>query len=248
MLVSIPGDLISFKIILIEDALTAFSIIVSFLRKESVGKRLWINYCCTVYPTQKRDSFSHISHLSLKNGDMAFFPHGQKFYFGIRDGNCITCIKVPSLAECSFDYSMYASRFCHHQMSEEYALRQQLAKILTLGGGWACLRKGKYALRYTFMLYECAFRLKNQKLQLKSILFLARNFMWSDDTEKAIVTFSKLLALASKFNDKELQNQCHLGIAESLERQKIIKENINKDKRLIAKGTTRVWDMGLGND
>lgn len=212
-------DLHSFEIIHINDGFTAFSFIATLMRKESNERVLCGDYCTSVYKTQRIGDFRVPQCFRLENNQAFFLQYEGRTYFAKRQNRSIKCIEIPSLAQCSFGYSMYSFKFFQYQMTKEWIVRQKIPKILTLGGGWSCLQNSKKALPYTLSLYECAVRLHDQKLQRKSLLFLARNFLWSGDTKSARTVFSKLLTLASEMGDDGLVVQCHLGITECSQAQ-----------------------------
>lgn len=205
---------VSLKIVLIHDALTAFSFICSIIGKNKRERKLWSNYCYSTYQIQTKDTVCNLVCAKVQNYHTYLLTFGEGLYFVNKLGPNFMCIKLPSIAQCSFDYSMYSFRFFQHEACQEYTVRQNIPKILTIGGGWASLCSTKNAIVYTRMLYRCAIRLNDEKLLRKSILFLARNFLWSGAVRKSRMMFSTLQRLASQANDHDLQALCEIGITD----------------------------------
>lgn len=221
---------VSVKIVFIHDALTAFSFICSIIGNGKSEGKLWANYCCSTYQTRTVDAVRNLVCADVQKKHSFLLPFRDGLYFAVKSGPNIMCIKMPSLAQCSFDYSMYSFRFFQHLVCQEYAVRQNIPKILTIGGGWACLCSTKNAIVYTRMLYKCAIRLNDENLLRKSVLFLARNFLWSGAVRKARMIFSMLQNLASQADDHDLEALCQIGITDCNRLKPKKKKNSTKSK------------------
>lgn len=118
-------------------------------------------------------------------------------------------VMIPDIARCSYDYSMYSAKLMHHELCRQCYLRNQVAKLLTIGGGWACLRREQQALACTRKLHELAVALADQKLIQKCSIFLGWGLLWAGYLNEGIRIFRQKLKQAIELNDRMLQQQCH---------------------------------------
>lgn len=125
-------------------------------------------------------------------------------------------LAIPSLARFSYDYSLESSKFVQQILTRQCFARQHVAKLLTLGGGWACLRQSPQAMECTRGLYTCALVLGDTKLQRKCSLFRGWALLWSGQLDKAIEVLKRELAIATQVDDDEYQVQCQHALLHAM--------------------------------
>lgn len=116
---------------------------------------------------------------------------------------------LPPMSRMAFDLTFESSKRLQYEMHREAFTRCEIAKLLTVGGGWASLRKEKQALTCTAELHRHALAVADEKLAQKCWIFLGWGLLWAGALNQGVQIFKKQLELAVQWNDKVLEQQCH---------------------------------------
>ncbi|CCW68247.1 unnamed protein product [Phytomonas sp. Hart1] len=130
------------------------------------------------------------------------------------DGGAVVEVWVglPSLGQVFFDGTMFFARIAQMELVRQYACYCRIAKLQTIGGGWASLREPRHAMQYAVELFHVASVVGNDVIMGNCRIFVGWALLWSGKTEKALQLFKSERKIACMRNDLEQQRRCENAI------------------------------------
>ncbi|KPA84140.1 hypothetical protein ABB37_02219 [Leptomonas pyrrhocoris] len=117
-------------------------------------------------------------------------------------------LALPTYAAFFFDYSIEWALFASTEMSRQYVGRCMMAKLQTVGGGWASLHRADKALLCALQLYRVAVAVFDEEVVRKCRLFIGWAFLWNSNRTKALEVFQGELDDARARGDLVHERRC----------------------------------------
>lgn len=117
-------------------------------------------------------------------------------------------VVLPTYAALFFDMAIEWAFFAHAEMSRQYAGRCIIAKLQTVGGGWASLHRADKALLCALQLHCVAEAVFEEEVVRKCRLFIGWAHLWNSNPAKALTMFRSELADARRRDDIVHERRC----------------------------------------
>jgi hypothetical protein len=134
---------------------------------------------------------------------------------------CAVCLVLPTYANFFFDYTIEWALFAQAEMSRQYASRCMIAKLQTIGGGWASLHRADRALLCALQLYTVAEAVLDEEVMRKSRLFIGWAHLWNSNPAKALEVFRSELSDARARGDATHERRCLHAICNAEQNPKL---------------------------
>ena len=121
-------------------------------------------------------------------------------------------LMLPTYACLFFDYTMASALLANGEMSRQYAGRCTIAKLQTIGGGWASLHRADRSLLCALQLYTVAEAVFDEEVVRKCRLFVGWAHLWNSNPAKALEVFQAELKDALSRGDIEHERRCRHAI------------------------------------
>ncbi|CAM68123.1 conserved hypothetical protein [Leishmania infantum JPCM5] len=115
---------------------------------------------------------------------------------------------LPTYADYFFDYTMYWARVAYSEMARQCAGHGLIAKLQTVGGGWASLHRADKSLACALQLHAVAQAVFDEDVVRKCRLFIGWAHLWNSDPAKALEVFYAELAAARRHGDPVHERRC----------------------------------------
>lgn len=117
-------------------------------------------------------------------------------------------IAFPSSGRVFADGTLLWGRMAQTELARQYAGRCEIARLQTIGGGWASLRRADKALECALELYDVAIAVFDEETVHKCRLFIGWAQLWNGNTEAAEHLFQLELRQAVLDGDVVHQRRC----------------------------------------
>ncbi|KAG5504334.1 hypothetical protein JKF63_04779 [Porcisia hertigi] len=115
---------------------------------------------------------------------------------------------LPTYADYFYDYTMYWARIAYSEMARQYVGFCLIAKLLTVGGGWASLHRADRSLVCALQLYAVAKSVYDDEVVHKCRLFVGWAYLWNSNPTKALEVFRAELAAARQRGHTLHERRC----------------------------------------
>ncbi|CAJ1008626.1 hypothetical protein Q4I28_003939 [Leishmania naiffi] len=131
------------------------------------------------------------------------------FYIGSEtDGDVRVYLMLPTYADYFFDYTMHWARIAHSEMARQYVGHGLIAKLQTVGGGWASLHRADKSLMCALQLHTVAQAVFDEDVMRKSRLFIGWAHLWNCNPAKALEVFYGELEAARRHGNTAHERRC----------------------------------------
>ncbi|CCW63728.1 unnamed protein product [Phytomonas sp. EM1] len=118
----------------------------------------------------------------------------------------------PSLGQLFYDGTMFSARIAQAELVRQYACYCRIAKLQTIGGGWASLRESRRAMQCAIELFNVATAVGNEVIASNCRVFVGWALLWSGNTRQALKLFKAEKQSACMRKDLEQQRRCENAI------------------------------------
>jgi hypothetical protein len=155
--------------------------------------------------------------------------------------HCQTChVLVPSapfVGSLHHSNVMRSSQLAVTEMKRQYAVRCEMARVMTLGGGWASVKNAQEALKCSIRLYQLAGSIGDEATERKCRVFVGWAMLWhfehqqqqhqtkggapksipssspsASELQKALWIFTTQLTANQSVNDETNWNRCFAAL------------------------------------
>lgn len=117
---------------------------------------------------------------------------------------CTVLVPAPTPGALHFAIAMPSARFSMSEMIRQYLVRCEMARVMTLGGGWASVKNAKEALKCSIRLYELAASIGDEATIRKCRVFVGWAMLWHHQQKAEVGASTAASSSASKSLDKAL--------------------------------------------
>ncbi|CBZ27153.1 conserved hypothetical protein [Leishmania mexicana MHOM/GT/2001/U1103] len=145
----------------------------------------------------------------VSSGDAIATLEAPWFYIGSEAGDDVRVyLLLPTYADYFFDYTMHWARVAYSEMARQYVGHALIAKLQTVGGGWASLHRADKSLACALQLQAVAQAVFDEDVVRKCRLFIGWAHLWNSDPAKALEVFYAELAAARRHGDTVHERRC----------------------------------------
>lgn len=165
-----------------------------------------------------------ISHLPL---NLVSCMGAERIPLGCRECHVL----VPSasfVGSLHHSLVMKSSQMAATEMKRQYAIRCEMARVMTLGGGWASVKNAQEALKCSIRLYQLADKIGDEATKRKCRVFVGWAMLWyfeqqqqqqrtmssatTSELQKALWIFTTQLAANQSVHDETNWNRCFAAL------------------------------------
>ncbi|KAG5478607.1 hypothetical protein LSCM1_06010 [Leishmania martiniquensis] len=131
------------------------------------------------------------------------------FYIGLGavDGARVYIV-LPTYTDYFFDYTMHWARIAYSEMARQCVSYGLIAKLQSVGGGWASLHRADKSLVCALQLHAVAQAVRDEELVHKCRLFIGWAHLWNSDASKALEIFHAELEAARRRGHTAHERRC----------------------------------------
>jgi hypothetical protein len=127
-------------------------------------------------------------------------------------GETFLFLACPSLPLAHYSLVFQWARVARAEMARQYCLRNRMAVVMTLGGGWASLKRAPQALLCALELYSLAEDLGDESTMRKCKIFVGWAHLWAGNVSTSHDIFLSLLSESHRGEDSINLNRCHAAL------------------------------------
>ncbi|KAG5478396.1 hypothetical protein LSCM4_04628 [Leishmania orientalis] len=117
-------------------------------------------------------------------------------------------IVLPTYADYFFDHTMHWARIAYSEMARQCVSYGLIAKLQTIGGGWASLHRADKSLICALQLHAVAQAVSNEEVVHKCRLFIGWAHLWNCNPAKALEVFHAELTAARRRGHTAHERRC----------------------------------------
>ncbi|KPI85483.1 hypothetical protein ABL78_5443 [Leptomonas seymouri] len=153
---------------------------------------------------------------------------------------------LPTYAALFYDYTIEWALLAQAEMSRQYAGRCMMAKLQTIGGGWASLHRADKALLCALLLYRVAEAVFDEEVVRKCRLFMGWAQLWNSSPTKALEMFQRELDDARARGDVVHERRCLHAVSNTEQNPNLAPGGAHTDRYDLVDRWSRAFAEGYG--